>query len=128
MMSRSTEPLDYFYCFPPPDEPPMFTGWIDLSLLPDTATVLYYIIPLEWPPSRSWLPSPRAYAGLVRGGIPQSFDDIPDFDESSFSVIIDSTASLEISSCTSDFIGEIKKVDLQLGGMANGMRIEGRVK
>jgi hypothetical protein len=46
---------------------------------------------------------------------------------SSFPVIFDSGASLAISPSLSDFAGPIERytVDKQLGGMANGMRIEG---
>ena len=39
---------------------------------------------------------------------------------------MDSGASLLNSPERSDFVGPIQKVDLRLGGMANGMIIEGK--
>lgn len=49
--------------------------------------------------------------------MPYFFDDIPDFDESAFSMIITFGASLAISPFKSDVIGEIKMEDLPLSGM-----------
>ena len=63
---------------------------------------------------------------LERSGIPCSFDDCSSSDTSSFSVIIDSGASLAISPCETDFIGTIKQLKLELGGMADGMAITGK--
>ncbi len=75
-------------------------------------------------PSSSNLPTPKAYNALLRGGVPQSFDDTTSFGDTSFPVIFDSGASLSISPDKSDFVGHIQSLNLKLGGMARGMNIE----
>ena len=64
---------------------------------------------------------------MVRGEILQSFDDTTGLGDLFF-IIVDSGASLSISPHKSDFVGTIQKVDLRLGGIANGMIIEGKGK
>ena len=64
---------------------------------------------------------------MIRGGVPRSFDDTAGLGDL-FSIIVDSGASLSISPHKSDFVGTIQNVDLRLGGMANGMIIEGKGK
>lgn len=116
MLPSSIGSTDFFDCLYLPDELIMFTNWIFHSLFPDM-TVLHCSSPYDWPPSRPSLSPPRAYVALVRGGILHSFDGSLEFDESSFPV----TTSLAISPCTSDFVGEMKMVDLRMGGIANGL-------
>lgn len=96
---------------------------MDLTLL-SNCTGIHFTRPHDVHPFRLSLPSPRAYTAIIRGYIPHSFDDPSEFDKLCFPVIINSGASLEISSSKSDIVGEIKKVDLRLGGMANDMPIE----
>lgn len=50
------------------------------------------------------------------------------FGELSFSIIVDSRASLSNFPDESDFVGSTQKVDLRLGEMSNGMIIEGKGK
>ena len=67
---------------------------------------------------------PERYNALLRGGVPQSFDDTTSFGDSSFPVIFDSGTSLSISPNKSDFVGRIQPLNLKLGGMARGVNIE----
>ena len=77
-------------------------------------------------PSCSNIPTPKVYHALLRGGVPQSFDDTKSFGDSSFPVVFDSGASLSISPDKSDFVGHIQPLNLKLGEMARGMNIEGK--
>ena len=78
-------------------------------------------------PSAANCPSPTAYNTSVQGGIDTSLFDDPGGIAECFPVIFDSGASLAISPSRSDFVGAIKPTPgLRLGGMANGMIIEGK--
>ena len=71
------------------------------------------------------LPTPKAYHALARGGVPNSFEDDSTSDPSFF-IVVNSWASLSISPTKSDFVGHIQTINLKLGGMARGMKIEGK--
>ena len=122
--NKDQDELDFLDCFPRPTESILLTDWMDLSLFYDETSTVHCVWEDATSSQQSNLPSPKACLSLERGGIPHSFDDCPT--TSSFSIIIDSGASLSISPCVSDFVGVIKDVKLKLGGMANGMAITGK--
>ena len=73
------------------------------------------------------LPSPQAYNASLKGGIGTYLDDDPSRLTDCFPVIFDTGASLAITPSRDDFQGPITLVlGLKLGGMANGMIIEGK--
>jgi hypothetical protein len=78
-------------------------------------------------PSASNCPSPMAYNATAQGGIDTTIYDDPGGIAACFPIIFDSGASLAISPSKADFVGAIKPTPgLRLGGMANGMIIEGK--
>ena len=125
MMTSSILSLNFFYCPSIYSASSIFTDWFNLRKLPDSTVIDCFWNRDTVQSGLKWH-SPRAYNTLVRGGIPHSFDDTFGFYESSFSIVIDSGASLAISPYTSDFAGNMNKVNLRLGEMANGMIIEGK--
>lgn len=73
--------------------------------------------------SKTLAPFPRAFNANVMGQVDLHPPTLP----TGFPVIFDSGASLAISPCKSDFSGQIEmfSYDRFLGGMAEGMKIEG---
>ena len=79
---------------------------------------------IDLAPLEECLPTPMAYNAGLMGRV-----DLypPDPDDKPFKVIFDSGASLAITPYRGDFIRHIKPfpIEHRLGGMANGMLIEG---
>ena len=121
---KAQDALDFLDCYPRPTESVMLTDWMDLSLFHDATITVHCAWDDDRPHHKSSLPHHNACVAIERGGIPHSFDDCTD--ASFFSVNIDSGASLAISPFETDFIGTIKKLKLELGGMADGMTITGK--
>ena len=116
------------FCTPrsSPQQPPFLSNWLDIDGLQQNQYVNCCYHNDDTPTIQN-CPSPNAYVALERGGIPMSFDDTTSPSESSFPVIFDSGASLAISPNKGDFVGPIETLsNLKLGGMANGMIIEGK--
>ena len=127
-ISMSSMSLDFHDCPCLEDDSSLFTNWMNLEIFND---ITYLDCSqgsiISTAPSTTNCPTPLAYNSLVRGGIPRSFDDTAELGDL-FYIIVDSGESLSTSPHKSDFVGTIQKVDLRLGGMANGMIIEGKGK
>ena len=127
-LSSISMSLDYYDCPGLEDDHTLFTDWMDLDEFNENTYIDCSREPMHSTiPSLENCPTPLAYNALTRGGIPRSFDDCVGLGDL-FAIIVDSGASLSISPHKSDFIGPIQPVNLRLGGMADGMIIEGRGK
>ena len=77
-------------------------------------------------PAINFCPTPRIYNALTTGNIGPSFIN-PITSIKEFPIIFDSGASVAISGFKEDFISTLNspKKEIRLGGMANGMPVEG---
>ena len=79
----------------------------------------------KFDPAINYCPIPKIYNILANGNIGPNFMD--PITSKEFPILFDSGASVAISGFKEDFIADLNrpKTDIRLGGMANGMLVEG---
>lgn len=127
-LSITSMSLDYHNCPCIEDYSSLFIDWTNLDIFHYNTDLDYSQDSLSSTITSSVnRPIPLAYNTQVRWGITRSFDNTVTLGDL-FSIIVDSGANLSTPPRKPDFIGPIKKIDLRLGWMANGIIIKGKRK